>query len=253
MEYPMQRFYQTEWQGIPFASFARTSCVNLPDAAFYAAFYEAFFRKRRSFSEMSASWTAQKDAWAAKILSCLPASGTPQVLSVGCGLGYVEKALLEKRADIRLHCTEIAETPLRWLRPLLPEGRCHIGYVPDCLPPALTFDLIYCGSIEYAMPDDIWLRLLQALRARLTAGGELVILSASIRRDAPMSPLGYVRRCRQLLQILRSFLGLEAAQFWGWMRTVEEITALCRKAGLSRIEYGPLGGDPSCFWLRARP
>ena len=249
----MQRFYQTEWQGIPFASFTRTSCITLPDAAFYAAFYEAFFRKYRSFSDLPASWTAQKDAWAAKLSSCLPASGSPHVLSVGCGLGYIEKTLLEKRADIHLHCTEITETPLRWLRPLLPEGRCHIGYVPDCLPPALAFDLIYCGSIEYAMPDAAWLRLLQALRARLTEGGELLILSASVWSDPPMSIPGHVRRCRQLLRVLRHFLGLEAAQFWGWMRTVEENTALCRKAGLSRIEYGPLGDDPCCFWLRASP
>ena len=247
----MQRFYQTEWHGIPLTSFAKLSCFSLPDAAFYSAFYEAFFRKHRSFSGMPASWIRQKKEWAAKVLSCLPASGAPQVLSVGCGLGCVESVLLAEREDMHLHCTEISETPLRWLRPLLPEGRCHVGYAPDCLPPGLAFDVIYCGSIDYAMPDAAWRRLLDALRTRLKEGGRIVILSASLLPDPPMSMRGHVRRCRQALRIVRHLLGGEAVQFWGWMRTVEENAALCRKAGLSVIEYGPLGSDPHCLWLTA--
>ena len=249
----MQRFYQTEWQGIPFASFAKTSCADLPDPAFYAAFYEAFFQKYQSFSDISASWRRQKDEWATKVLSCLPVSSAPHVLSVGCGLGYVESVMLEKRADIYLHCTEIMETPLRWLRPLLPGGRCHVGYAPDCLPPGVAFDVIYCGGIDYAMPDEVWLHLLQALRTRLTAEGKILILSASLLPDLSMSITGCASRCRQALQVLRHFLGLEAVQFWGWMRTVDENTALCRKAGLSGIEYGPIGSDPHCLWMTATP
>jgi SAM-dependent methyltransferase len=249
----MHPFYQSEWQTIPLASCAKLSCATLPDAAFYAAFYKTFFRKYRSFSEMPAAWTAQKELWAAHVLSCLPASVAPRVLSVGCGLGCVESVMLAKRADISLHCTEITDIPLRWLRPLLPEGHCHVGYVPDCLPPALTFDVIYCGSIEYAMPDAVWLHLLQALRARLAEGGEIVILSTTLLPEPPESLSGRARRCRQLLRALGHNLGLKAAQLWGWRRTLEENTALCRAAGLSTIRHGPLGNDPQCVWIRACP
>jgi len=249
----MQRFYQTEWQNIPLASCAKLSCFTLPDAAFYSAFYEAFFRKYSSFSGMPASWRAQKEAWAEKVLSCLPASGAPNVVSIGCGLGYVESVMLAKRADIHLHCAEITDTPLRWLRPLLPEGRCHVGYAPDCLQPDLAFDVIYCGGIDYAMPDAVWLRLLQALRARLTEGGGILILSASLWPDPPMSMKSYVRRCRRIGRVLCHLLGLQSAQFWGWMRTVEENVALCRKAGLSAVTYGPLGSDPHGLWIMAYP
>ena len=249
----MQRFYQTEWQNIPLASCAKLSCFTLPDAAFYAAFYEAFFRKYSSFSDMPASWTAQKTTWAEKVLSCLPASDAPHVLSVGCGLGYLESVILAQRADIQLHCTEISDAPLRWLRPLLPEGRCHVGYAPDCLPPELAFDVIYCGGIDYAMPDAVWLRLLQALRARLTEEGRVLILSASLWPDPPMSIMSYARRCLQTGRVLCHLLGLQAVQFWGWMRTVEENVALCRKAGLSTITYGPLGSDPHGLWIMASP
>ena len=249
----MQRFYQTEWQNIPLASCAKLSCFTLPDAAFYSAFYEAFFRKYPSFSGMPASWRDQKKAWAEKVLSCLPGSGAPHVLSVGCGIGYVESVMLAQRADIHLHCAEITDTPLRWLRPLLPEGRCHVGYAPDCLPPVLAFDVIYCGSIEYAMPDAVWLRLLQALRARLTQGGGILILSASLCPVPPLSIKSYALRCRQIGRVLCHLLGLQAAQFWGWMRTVEENVALCREAGLSTITYGPLGNDPHGLWIMAYP
>jgi SAM-dependent methyltransferase len=249
----MHPFYQSEWQNIPLASCAKLSCTRLPDAAFYAAFYEAFFRGCRSFADMPATWTAQKEFWAEKVLSCLPASNAPRVLSVGCGLGYVESVMLAKRADIRLHCTEITEIPLRWLRPLLPEGRCHVGYVPDCLPPGVAFDVIYCGNIEYAMPDAVWLRLLQALRARLAEGGELLILSTTLLPEPPGSLIGRARRCRQHLRVLGHRLGLKAVQFWGWRRTLEENAALCREAGLSGIRHGPLGNDPQCAWIKACP
>ena len=249
----MQRFYQTEWQNIPLASCAKLSCCTLPDAAFYSAFYEAFFRKYPSFSDMPASWRNLKKPWAEKVLSSLPASGAPHVLSVGCGLGYVESVMLAQRADIQLHCTEITDTPLRWLRPLLPADRCHVGHAPDCLPPDLAFDMMYCSSIDYAMPDAVWLRLLQALRARLTEGGGILILSASLWPDPPMSIMSYARRCRQIGRVLRHLLGLQAVQFWGWMRTVEENMDLCRKAGLPTITYGPLDNDPHGLWIMAYP
>ncbi|MDR0466440.1 MAG: methyltransferase domain-containing protein [Deltaproteobacteria bacterium] len=247
----MHPFYQSEWQNIPLASCAKLSCAALPDAAFYSAFYEVFFRKYRSFSDMPATWTAQKEIWAAKVVSCLPAFEAPNVLSVGCGIGRLESVMLEKRADIRLHCTEITDNSMRWIRPLLPEGRCHVGYVPDCLPPDLAFDLIYCGNIEYAMPDAAWLNLLRALRERLTAGGEILILSTSFLSESPKSVIGRARRCRQALRALGHRLGLKEAQFWGWLRTVEENTALCREAGLSSVRHGLLDDDPHCLWIRA--
>jgi len=139
------------------------------------------------------------------------------------------------------------------LRPLLPEGRCHVGYVPDCLPPGLTFDLIYCGGIDYAMPDAVWQRLLQALRARLTEGGGLVILSASLWPDPPGSARDYARRCRHMWRVLCCLLGLQAVQFWGWMRTVEENTALCRKAGFTAVHCGLFGNSPHGLWITAYP
>ena len=249
----MQRFYQKEWHDIPLTACGKLSCRTLPDAAFYAAFYEAFFRKYSSLSGMPVPWTAQKKTWADKVLSCLPASSGPHVLSVGCGLGYLESVILAQRPDIQLHCTEITDAPLRWLRPLLPEGRCHVGYAPDCLPPDLTFDVIYCGSIDYAMPDALWRRLLEALRGRLRVGGGILILSASLWPDPPGSIASYVRCCRQIVRVLGPLLGLQAVQFWGWMRTVEENVALCRKAGFPTLKYGPVGGDPHGLWIMAYP
>ena len=41
----MKRFYQTEWQGIQFDSFAKLSTDQLADAAFYNAFYRELFKR----------------------------------------------------------------------------------------------------------------------------------------------------------------------------------------------------------------
>jgi len=41
----MKRMYQTEWQGIKFADFAKPSTTDLADAKFYNAFYRELFRR----------------------------------------------------------------------------------------------------------------------------------------------------------------------------------------------------------------
>lgn len=54
----MIRFYQTEWFGIPFDSFASLSFFSLADGTFYEKFYDAFFEKFTGYDALPEQWQA---------------------------------------------------------------------------------------------------------------------------------------------------------------------------------------------------
>lgn len=121
----MKRFYQTEWQGIQFADLTTLSETELAGAEFYNAFYRELFRRYTSYDDMDLSWRRSKKELADWIAAQLE-SGV-RVLSVGCGLGYMESCLhREHGADFELHVSDYASDALNWLRHELPEERIHL-------------------------------------------------------------------------------------------------------------------------------
>jgi len=54
-------FYQTEWHGIHFASFARISAVKVAGAGFYNAFFQALFARFKSYEELDGYWRKVKE------------------------------------------------------------------------------------------------------------------------------------------------------------------------------------------------
>lgn len=250
----MQRFYHTEWQEIPFHSFAELSYLKLADASFYEAFYTAFFKKYMSYDAIPKSWRVQKDAWVQKILTHVPIStetaAAPSILSVGCGIGYIEQAMLKVRPEIDLHVTEVTDVPLCWLRPMLSSDRCHVGFVPGCLPPLRKFDVILCATIDYTMTDRVLKRVLKALRGYLKEDGVCVIFSVTVSTEHPptfrqrLSNIKHACKC-----FAKHVTGKEKKQFWGYLRTSEEYLALLQQAGFSQIESSPLDQNPGhlCF------
>ena len=99
----MRRFYQESWQGIPFTTFAHTHFFHLADAKFYSVFYEELFRRYQGWNDLPAEWRRNKrrDArWLAERLQKARAAKNPgeplRVLSIGSGVGYMERVLLEE-------------------------------------------------------------------------------------------------------------------------------------------------------------
>jgi hypothetical protein len=56
----MKRFYQREWQGISFDSFAKLSSRALAGAEFYSAFYRALFSHKHGYDDLDQAWCRQK-------------------------------------------------------------------------------------------------------------------------------------------------------------------------------------------------
>ena len=89
-----QFFRQTEWLGIKFSELqVDLKLKELPSAEFYSAFYRHLDQKYTDLCELPSEWLNIK-LNTAKFLSLLIPAGS-RVFSYGCGLGIVEKYLIE--------------------------------------------------------------------------------------------------------------------------------------------------------------
>jgi SAM-dependent methyltransferase len=231
----MRPYHEREWHGIEFAAFATVSSHQLADVRFYDAFYRELFRRYRGYDELDEGWRRRKQERARWIGARLPPGA--RVLSIGCGIGYMEHCLQQDRGGgIELHVHEPAAAALSWLRCELPENRIHVA-AGDAAKHA-PFDVVYLSALDYALPQPAMIALLAEQRAQLRAGGTCLIVSASFLPDA-----SWIRRVRDRAgDGLRWFLEWtrirHRGQFWGWMRSRADYQELFRASGYAGITDG---------------
>lgn len=153
----MKKFYQTEWQGINFDSFCDVSSIKIADSEFYNSYYKEFFQKFKNFESLPKEWRNIKNKTADLIISKL--TNEKRVLSVGCGIGYVENEIIKKLPDLELSASDFSNIALSWLREILPDRDLIVG-----LPQNVDrYDLIYCVELEYALTNTELIALLKIL------------------------------------------------------------------------------------------
>ena len=231
----MRRFHQTEWHGIEFRSFAELDPDSVAGPAFYDAFYEALFDRCHGWEDLDPRWRAAKDRVAELIGSRLPGS---RVLSLGCGLGYVEKRLLESFPEIEV--TESGSTPLRWLAPLLKPGHAHVGPFPTCLDEGALYGLIYMSAVDYCFAQDEWVGLLREVRGRLEPSGRCLVISASFE-----GRLAWMRAALREAFVRLSWR--ERGQLWGFTRSRREHRSSLVAAGFGPVRDGFL--EDGSYWI----
>lgn len=245
----MRRFYQTEWQNIEFSSFHPMSSSALAGPDFYDAFYRTLFKTYPNYEALDSSWRRNKDEITDWLATSLP-DGT-RVLSIGCGLGYMEQRLWRLHGErIELHVQDYALQALHWLRAMLPRERIHVmttagGGIGQ-------FDLIYICAVDYAIPDDELIAFLAKARKSLREGGQLVMISATFLEESAAQRI--MRDSKDALMWLLDKLGIRSrGQFWGWMRSRQEYQALMRKAGFSATSDGFLNTPHQrTYWIKSR-
>lgn len=254
----MRRFYQESWQGIPFTAFSHISFFHLAEPKFYAVFYEELFRRYKTWEDLPPVWRVnkRKDArWLAGQLRAKlaqePAGRTEpvRVLSIGSGVGYMEKVLLEEMPHLELHVNEPSTVGMKWLREHIPGERIYIGMPTACLPADVHYDMIYLSTVDYGIPTRELIHLLGELRAQLAPGGELICLSASLLEED--SFIGsFVNAIKIVIRGFLHYLGIRRQQFWGWRRTREEYRQIFKQAGFTRLEDGWLEDGFETYWIR---
>jgi hypothetical protein len=242
----MKKFYQTEWQNIAFTSFHPTSSTDLASADFYNAFYHELFEQYPDYDALDLDWQRKKNEITDWITALLPDGA--RVLSVGCGLGYMEQRLWRLHGDrIELHVQDYATNALRWLSQVLPAERIHdaggeIGH----------FDFIFLSAVDYAMSDADLVALLVKLRKAFREGGQFVMISESFLEDSVINriSLNGKEAVKWLLDILRL---RQRGQFWGWMRSRQEYQTIMRKAGFSAVTEGFIETPHQrTYWVNGR-
>lgn len=249
----MRRMYQKEWQGIQFDEFASLSSKQLAVGQFYEKFYKAFFDRFKTWDDIDQSWRNQKKIVADFLCRLIlnGKSGGGRTLSVGCGLGYIEHALIGSRIDPEyLDVSEVVETPLRWIRQELPENNIHLGFIPECLPTERKYSLIYMVAVDYIMNQSEFITLLEHLRGRLEAGGRCIIISASY--DAGVYGMAKIKRTAKdaIKYLLDAARIRPLGQFWGYTRNRGEFQSAMNAAGFADVDDGFIeSSKEATYWI----
>ncbi len=251
----MRRFYQESWQGIPFTNFTQTHFFHLADAKFYSVFYEQLFKRYQSWDDLPEVWRKNKAAdavWLAERLKKHQERHPDQplrVLSIGSGVGYMERMLIrEMRGNIELYVNEPSTVCMKWLRRLIPSDKIFIGVPPDCLSPDISYDVIYLSAVDYGIPQPQLEHTMDMLRFLLRPEGELICLSASLLEEENILA-GFVNFSKNMLRGVLHYLGIRRQQFWGWRRTRQEYRQLFHSCGYKNIADGFLDDGFNTYWI----
>lgn len=239
----MQKFYQTEWQGIQFDEITEVSDKELASSKFYNDFYRELFRRYQSYNELELGWRERKEELADWIGGRIEKG--VKVLSIGCGLGYIENHLHKKYAEkFELHVSDFASESLKWLQAVLPPDNVHILTNKESFI-AGKYDYIYLSAVDYAMSTQEVIALLNQMRSILAEGGTCLLISASFIENDGIShrlKTGF----KQLLKKNLAACGLykiKQGQFWGWMRNRAEYRALIMQSNFSSYVDGFLATE----------
>jgi len=223
----------------------------LPDSSFYASFYENFHRKYEGFDNLDKAWRSLKEKTARFIINNPNIKKEDRILSIGCGLGLIEMALLQEGYH-KLEISEVSEAPLRWILPLMPSGSTHIGFFPDCIPHNNKYNTILLASVEYFLDDVEFSRLLHAVHERLQSGGLCILISWSFY-DGPL-PQRLVIGFKDLIRLLLDKAGIKSrGQLWGYIRRPAEYHNIVRNAGFTGLRDGMLDTNTrwNTYWIEA--
>ena len=245
----MKPVFVKKWHGIDLLSIYKGDSRQRPDNNFYSNFYKEFFKSHLGWSDLNPNWVDHKMNNARFILSRLSERG--RTLSIGCGLGIIEKFLLENGLN-NLEIQEISEEPLHWIKPLFSDNAIHIGIFPECLNSSEKFEYIYISIIDYCFNQDEWITFLKSVREHLNDNGHCLVVSPSFRLanySAQEICLWIKARVKHVL----SFFGLyNLGQMMGWRRSRDEFLNAMEKAGFGSLNDGFTEKDalvPRTFWV----
>lgn len=233
----MKKLYQKEWFGIPFKSFSALDSKRIAGGSFYDKFYNEFYRKFNAYADLPSEWKEKKGLIAEFLLG--QTEPQTRILSVGCGIGYIENILKNQNRDIT-----VIEPSLRATGFLEQNNELKIyhGYFPGCLPENTErFDLIYFVDTDYVFNQ----QELAALMKSAYKYCDTLMFFSITGEDSWLSSF------KEGLKSVASLLGLYArGQFWGYLRTVKDFCDCFRNSGYLQIKSGYLRKD--VYWVKAK-
>jgi len=222
----MQKIYQKSWHAIDFSELESIiSIKNLPGENFYIEFYEKFNKKYGNLNQLDKNWLLLKKKAAEEIAQNLNNSKICSILSLGAGLGIIEKKLFDLGYK-NLYIQEVSKSATIYSRKFLEEKNIFIGNFPDCINTNNKFDYIILGGIEYLFNDVELENLLYNVKRFMHEKSKLIILSWSIEEESAVYQIKSI--IKRVLIKIRLF---NPGQFWGYSRKLKELNSICEKTG----------------------
>jgi len=253
----MRKLYERSWLGVEFISISRPSPQVLASPVFWEDFYQAAFQKIGSWNEIDRvdpDFRKTRTAVAEFIFGRIESHDV--ILSIGCGVGWIEHCLLELgQGTLHLEVTEVAPAALTLIRQELSPSRVHQGFFPECIPTDRLYSLIFMVDIDFAMDQSSLTLFLSKVKGRLTGEGRCLLISPTL--DPPVSLWWtLLRAVKNMLTPLLESVGLSQRKyFFGWYRHKEEFYRVFSQAGYSELSEGfiPAGPNPAgYYWIEAR-
>ena len=150
-------------------------------------------------------------------------SKNSSILSLGAGLGVIEKKLYDFGYK-NLYIQEVSKKATIYSREFLEEERFFIGTFPDCINNNYKFDYILLSAIEYLFNDKELENLLFNVRRFMHKKSKLIILSTSIEEESAVFQIKAI--IKRVLIKIRLF---DPGQFWGYARKLKELKRISKK------------------------
>ncbi len=235
----MRELFQREWFGVDLMTIHPSSCDRTPDEKFYDEFYQRLFTRMRSFEDLPPEWRRVKMSVGDLILHRTQVGD--KVMSIGCGLGFVEAYLASRGRKVV--AIEPSKSASRLLENLKGVDVRH-GFFPDAVSQVEISEtaLLYMVSVEYSMDNAQLARLLAAMAT--AKDSDLLLISTTVYK--PRLAL-WLRRTAGLIRAgltARRTLG----RLWGYERTKQELLRLCTDAEFMATEDGEID---SMYWVYA--
>jgi len=222
----MIKFYQNNWHGIKFSSFGKNNLKNIADINFYNKFYNKFFLKFKYFDDLSNDWLNYKSE-VAKIIQ-KQFGDKNNILSIGCGIGIVEKYIVENNQNINLTVIEPSKNACKWIENFR-NIDIKYGYFPEILNQKQNFDIAYVNVVDYIFNKYQYHNFLKSI---FDYGiRELIIVSASYYEP------NFILHTKEIIRdiLIKFDLYNSNIQFWGYKRSVNEQFAAISKAGFKKM------------------
>lgn len=226
----MLKIYQKSWHSINFCDLEiEISKENLPSDNFYVEFYKKFSEKYDNLDNLDQNWLTLKKNAADQISKYLGNSKDLSILSVGAGLGIIERRLFDLGYQ-NLYIHEVSETATLYSKEFIKSQNIFIGNFPNCVNSKERFDYILLGGIEYLFDDAELLKLLQDVERLMHKKSKLIILSWSIEKENIFFKIKH-----KIKNLLIDFGLLNPGQFWGYSRGLKELSELANNVGFKSL------------------
>ena len=239
----MQKIWQREWFGIFFDEFAKLDADKIADSEFYSEFYKQFYERYQSYAELDSEWLRSKATVAEDLFKLIKMNDAHTILSIGCGIGYIEQVLWELSVKenyfLSLTALEPAENSTKWL----PESiDFRNGYFPNIVDGS-EFDLAYCSIIDYAMTDAEYLSF---LRSVIDFDLKEFLLINLMTGKHDWTTIDHLK------ELVRPFeRKMKPQQFWGYLRSLEEQINLLNQSGFEHLTVGK-HTEKHLYWISAK-